>query len=101
LASAPAQTVYEEVPVLDKNGKDTGKTKRQPVLVNGVPKTTGAKPAINSLFASVALDMAYDGHVSAHNVRRLHALGYRIDSLGYPTKAAPARSPSERAPGGT
>lgn len=50
---------------------------------------TGARavPAIDQLYASVALDIAYDGHISQANIKRLHARGVKVNALGYPTKA--------------
>jgi hypothetical protein len=52
--------------------------------VPGVPKT-------KQLVASVALDLALDGHVSKHNVERLHKRGLSLRDLGFPTKAPPLK----------
>lgn len=58
------------------------------------PKTGAtAVPSIDQLYASVALDIAFDGHISQANIKRLHARGVKVNALGYPTKGPkPARS---------
>lgn len=38
-------------------------------------------PKFGQLAASLALDMAYDGHISRANAQRLHKLGYKVDDL--------------------
>jgi hypothetical protein len=70
--------------------KQKGKPDQHLAALNpdGTPKTTRAVPAYDPLMASVALDMAYDGHVSKANVKKLHARGIRIDALGYPTRSS-------------
>jgi hypothetical protein len=44
-------------------------------------KTTPAVPKFDQLVASMALDMAYDGHVSRANANRLHKLGYKVSDI--------------------
>jgi hypothetical protein len=39
-------------------------------------------PTADPLYVSVALDMAYDGHVSRINARKLHARGLTVKDLG-------------------
>lgn len=58
----------------------TGAINRDP----GVPK------AGSDLALRVALDLAFDGHLSAANVRRLHERRYKVSDLGFPV--APAAS---------
>lgn len=66
------------------------------ILTDGVPAFTapggGKIPAIKALpqlSASVALDLAYDGHVSQRNVVELHKRGYSLNQLGLPTSVKP------------
>jgi hypothetical protein len=40
-----------------------------------------AIPKFGQLAASIALDMAYDGHVSRANAARLHDLGYKVSDI--------------------
>lgn len=73
-----------------RQAKSTGKVTRQEAgqaLLRGLasaPKTT-------QLFASIALDMAWDGHVSARNVEELHRRGYSVKQLGLKTRGARVR----------
>jgi hypothetical protein len=78
----------------DYTDPQTGTVKRRRVLKDGVPVNTAAIPKFEQLLASVALDIAYDGHISRANVKKLHARGIRINDLGYPTrvKARPKRT---------
>jgi hypothetical protein len=39
------------------------------------------------LYAGIALDVAYDGHVSRTNAARLHKLGIKVSDLGLPSYA--------------
>jgi hypothetical protein len=72
------------------------------------PKTGEVDPGIPSfgqLAATLALDMAYDGHISRANARRLHRLGYRVKDIAgavsYADYMANARADHEdRLPGG-
>lgn len=57
----------------------------QTVNVPGVPKT-------GSLITSIALDSVFDKHISSNNVTRAHKRGYKVNSLGIPTKP-PATAP--------
>lgn len=53
-------------------------------LLTGRPGRDG-QPGINKvdqLWASVALDIAYDGHLSRNNQRKLQSLGYSVRDLG-------------------
>lgn len=68
----------------------TGQRKLNP---DGTQATTGGSSAIPSfeeLWASVALDLAYDGHISGRNVKKLHDRKIKINSLGYPTGSTKA-----------
>lgn len=38
-------------------------------------------PSFGQLTTSIALDMAYDGHVSQQNAKRLHKLGYNVSDV--------------------
>jgi len=40
-----------------------------------------SNPTVDPLYASVALDMIYDGHVSRQNAERLHKRGLSVDDL--------------------
>jgi hypothetical protein len=58
---------------------------------DGTQQETGGTPeipAVKPLWASIALDLAYDGGVSANNVRRLHnpQKRYSVNELGLPTQ---------------
>lgn len=64
----PAQTV--EDPKTGAKGK-----------LPGIPKT-------DELYASVALDLAYDGHVSDRNRKLLNDLGISVKQLGLPTRGS-------------
>lgn len=41
----------------------------------------GATPKFKQLVASIALDQAFDGHVSRANARKLHELGYKLSDI--------------------
>lgn len=71
-------------PIYDENGKRV-------LNPDGTQKTTGSLRAFDPLWASVALDVFYDGHISRRNVQRLHARGIKVNDLGYRTrpKSAP------------
>lgn len=69
-----------------------GRHELAPILVSGRPARNtpqGTLPAIKAakseLAASVALDVAYDGHVSRRNAQQLHKLGISVKDLGLPT----------------
>lgn len=63
------------------------------VLTEGREKIKGEKdgtefeipevPKFAGLWASIALDLAYDGHISARNARLLRKRGIRVRKLGY------------------
>lgn len=58
-----------------------------------------ALPKVGQLALSVALDQAFDSHVSGHNVNELHRRGYSVKTLGFNTtrpKARPKRAPSRK-----
>jgi hypothetical protein len=74
----PAQTVTDP---------KTGQKVRDP----GVPK------APSQLAASIALDLAYDGHVSRRNVAELHKRRLSLNMLGF--KGAAGTKPRRPAPG--
>lgn len=42
-------------------------------------------PSFEELYASIALDLAYDGHISRRNVQELHRAGIKVRPLGYKT----------------
>lgn len=62
----------------------TGKPLPADLHVPAVPK------APSQLALSVALDLAFDKHVSRRNVQQLHTRRYQLKRLGYPTQAPPA-----------
>jgi hypothetical protein len=62
----------------------TVKTTDPKTNVAGSVKIPGV-PATDQLTASVALDLAYDGHVSKKNQRELRRRGFKVKGLGYPT----------------
>jgi hypothetical protein len=88
-APAGKQPVYEVVP----DPKAPGGKRRQKKLVrdangNLVEATVddpGFEKAKSQLLASVALDIAYDGHISRRNQKLLHDNGIQIGPLGLPT----------------
>lgn len=80
-------------PIYDENGKRV-------LNPDGTQKTTGSVPAFDPLWASVALDIAFDGHISRNNVKRLHARGIKVDPLGYPTRPAAGPPTQARVPKG-
>jgi len=45
-------------------------------------------PSFEELYASIALDLAYDGHISRRNVQELHRAGIKVKPLGYKTPGA-------------
>jgi hypothetical protein len=79
------------------------------LLINGVPAVKGddgavLSPAIAPVsadFARAASNLVFDGTLSRKDVERLHNLGLRIRSLGYPTRkrgdAGPKRSRTQTA----
>lgn len=53
-------------------------------------------PSYEELYASVALDLAFDKHLSQRNVQELHGQGIKVKPLGYKTPGSlpkPKRSP--------
>lgn len=80
------------------------------LLVNGRPAIKGqsggtqvtlpAIPRVDPFVASLALDLAYDGHVSARNANRAHKEGYAVGMLGLPGSPSPgvARPYARRGP---
>lgn len=87
-----------------------------PALVQGQSATSTTDPAtgektqvpgidkVPSLYASIALDMLYDGHVSARNVAELRRRGLTPKSLGLPAgqvrRTTSATGAAPAAPGG-
>jgi hypothetical protein len=75
----PASKGDKGQPVFDPK---TGKRVIDPKTgVQKVTRGSGDRPAIkpvDDVIASAALDMVFDGHVSSHNVQRLHHLGYTV-----------------------
>lgn len=69
----------------------TGKPLTADLHVPAVPK------APSQLALSVALDLAFDKHVSRRNVGQLHARRYKVHELGYPTNPPPKKKPSPAA----
>jgi hypothetical protein len=58
-----------------------------------------ALPKVGQLALSVALDQAFDSHVSGHNVNELHRRGYSVKTLGFNTtkpKSRRKRAPSRK-----
>jgi hypothetical protein len=64
-------------------GRQAGKTKdtdpKSPTYGQEIPYE--GKSKFGQLATTLALDMAYDGHISRANARRLHSLGYTVDDL--------------------
>jgi hypothetical protein len=54
-------------------------------------------PNVDPLYASVALDVAYDGHVSRANAKKLHDRGVKVKDLNVPSFADWNRSGKTRA----
>jgi hypothetical protein len=79
-----------------KQQQKVGSSRRRAagLLVNGRPAIKGqsggtqvtlpAIPKVDPFVASLALDVAYDGHVSSRNARRAHKEGYAVGMLGLP-----------------
>jgi hypothetical protein len=84
-----SKVVYENVPILNAQGKPTGRTKRQPKLNgDGTPVTVddpGVNAAKSQLLLTAALDMAYDGHLSRRTQDLLHKNRIQIAPLGLVT----------------
>lgn len=81
-----------------KNDPDTGEPLANPVKVAGVKQQ-------DQLYASVALDMLYDGRLSQKNQQRLRALGLTPAQLGVRPAysgvvSRPGTAPAGRKPGG-
>jgi hypothetical protein len=47
--------------------------------------TSPSIPSHDELYADVAVDIAYDGHVSRRNAQRLHSMGLSVKDLGLPS----------------
>jgi hypothetical protein len=79
------KVVYEDVPVLNAQGKPTGKTKRQPKLdANGNQITSTSRPAVPSFdrpIAQAAAEQALLGYVTTSTVRQLQKLGYSVNNI--------------------
>lgn len=79
-AAAALQTGQDAQPVYDPK---TGKRVLNP---DGTQATTPAVPKVKSqLLLSVALDAAYDNHISRRNEKLLHQRGIKIGPLGVQT----------------
>lgn len=65
----------------------TGKIKLDPKT--GLEQKAPSIKAQDPLLASVTLDLAYDGHVSAANAKKLHQRGYSLKALGLPGRNSP------------
>jgi hypothetical protein len=93
----------EQIPVLGRDGKPVlekqpdGTFRKKMETLAPVPKVE------DDLMLRAALDMAYDGHLSKHTQRLLHANGYRVKPLPVTTReeyrrrrrARDLRSPTE------
>lgn len=91
-AGHESQQIYDTVPA--PTSTDPNGTKTVPKLNNGVPVKTPSIPKFDDAFAQAALDMYYDGHVSADTVDKLRKLGLRHLVKRLPVKRhgkAPAR----------
>lgn len=66
---------------------------------DGTAKTTGDLPGVpqinNQPLVQAALDMAFDGHLSAATVKKLHALGYAVRGLSGVKTAQDVRKPKD------
>lgn len=67
---------YQEL--LKKGVKPVDARRRATVKSPSIPK-------FDQLYASVALDVAYDGHVSRRNAQKLHQMGLTLKDLGLPS----------------
>lgn len=83
LSGRPAQTVELKPGDPRYDPANPAKNKRTAPKVDKVPQ----------LALSVALDLAFDGHVSHDNVIKLQRRGYSIKELGIPTRSRP-KSPA-------
>jgi hypothetical protein len=70
---------------------ESQKDKKSGVTKSGkVIDQSGIEPT-DSLYASIALDIVHDGHVSKRNAQRLHARGLTVEDLGLPSATAYAK----------
>lgn len=113
----PSITPNQRSNQIGKYGQVEAKIKSGLAALGGVGKTPRSKAAstfmqsdaaknVNPLYASIALDMAYDGHVSRANARKLHKLGLTVDDLGLKSfsqfskeKARTKKGPAGKIPG--
>ena len=73
----------------------TGKPQETSIKVPAIPKT-------KRTFAQIAVELAWNGTISAQSARRLRALGYSVKTLGYhvqSSKKAPPKRGSFADPG--
>jgi hypothetical protein len=56
-------------------------------------------PKHDELYADVAVDIAYDGHVSRRNAQRLHSMGLSVKDLGLPSYTSTTRRSRDRSRG--
>lgn len=70
------------------------KTPRSKAATTFLDSDTGKK--VDPLFASIALDVQYDGHVSRANARKLKNMGLTVKDLGVPSYQEWLRSGKKR-----
>ncbi len=61
---------------------------------------TPGRKANDELTASVALDLAYDGHISRRNVQRLHDQRFSLKTLGLADRTGGGKKPKPRSKSG-
>jgi hypothetical protein len=98
-APKSSKPVYDTVEI-KKNGKVVGHKQVKRLNPDGTPVTSddpGFDAAKSQLLASVALDMAYDGHISRRNQKLLHARGIQLKPLGLVTFGEWLKTPEGKA----
>jgi hypothetical protein len=80
LSGQKSQPVYDTV----KTPKGTKQVRR--LNPDGTPVQGREVPSFDPLWASIALDVAYDGGISHYNVGRLIDRGIKPGSIGFPTQ---------------
>lgn len=98
-ALVAGQAAGQTVSVTQKDKQ--GRTITQKVdPTTGKPAAAAVKP-VDALWASVAVDVLHDGHVSRMNAARLHARGLKVHDLGLPSYTDWKRThPNGTAPAG-
>lgn len=81
--------------VYDTIKTPTGTKQQRRLNADGTPvtRTTPATkiPKVPAAARGAALDIIFDGHVSAKHLRQLHAAGFSVNDLGLPTQRQPSQ----------